>query len=439
MSQAYTMLKRKGGDALLSKHPVRWFVLLFVVYAITVSVWLFGLPRPIPLPDSWVGTAADPATFIPADELQENALLARIRDILYFLQTPFQWLVLLVGLFAGWFWRGKQWLDAHIKPRFLAGLAFIVGVLTLLEVVSFPFAVVSYALSRYSGVSNMGVGFWLFDNAKSILVSIVITLPVVLLLFFVIRTARRRWWLWMGVLLAPLMLFYTFIQPVLLAPLFNDFELLRDSELKADILALAEQADIPTDQVYEVNMSRRTNALNAYVTGIGSNARIVLWDTTLEQLSRDEILFTMAHEMGHYKMKHVYWGTLLSLGGVFITLFILYHVSRWLLQRFGWEWEIRSLARGTSWPVILLVFSMINFMSTPVSMGISRTMEVAADEYALEMTAAPTAGISGFQELARTARSETYPPAFIRWWRYTHPPISERLYRFAEVEKINVR
>lgn len=417
------------------KHPIRFLMLLFILFSIVVALWLFGMPRPTPVPDSWVGTPADPATFIQVDELHENALLARIRDLLYFLQTPFECLVLLIGLFAGWFWQGKKWLEQRIKPRFLSNIVFIVSVLFLLDVVSFPFAAVSYGLSRYSGVSNMSVGFWVFDELKSSLLSLVIMVPVILLLMFLIRMAPKNWWLWMGALSVPLILFYTFIQPVIIAPLFNDFELLSESELKEDILALAAQADIPTEQVYEVNMSKRTNALNAYVTGIGSNARIVLWDTTLEQLSREEILFTMAHEMGHYKMKHVYWGTALTIAGTFMMLYIVFYTSNKLIRRFGWDWEIPSLSRMVALPVILLVFSVVSFLASPISVGISRTMEVAADEYALEMTGAPEAGISGFQELARSARSETYPPTFIRWWRYTHPSISERLHRFTEVEK----
>lgn len=417
------------------KKPVRWLFGLFVLYAIAAAVYLFELPRPIPVPDDWVGTPADPATFIPAARLEENVLFARIRDLLYFLQTPFEWLVLLTGLFAGWFWRGKAWLEQRLKPRFLRGIAFIAAVMVLVELASFPFSAASYALSRYAGVSNMSVWFWLTDELKSSLISIALILPVVLLLFFLIRNAPRRWWLWMGILSTPLILFYTFIQPVVLDPLFNDYELLRESELKEDILTLAAQADIPTEKVYEVNMSERTNALNAYVTGIGSNARIVLWDTMLKQMTKEEILFTMAHEMGHYKMKHVYWGTWFAIAGTFLSLFILFHVSKWLIRRFGWMWEIHSLSRVVALPVLLLVFSVVNFVTTPVSVGISRAAETAADEYALEMTGAPEAGISGFQELARTGRAETYPPSFIRWWRYTHPSISERLHRFVEAEQ----
>src|SRR5690606_39597744 len=94
-----------------------------------------------------------------------------------------------------------------------------------------------------------------------------------------------------------------FVQPVIIDPLYNDFFPLTNKELETKILELASRADIPADHVFEVNMSEKTNALNAYVNGIGSNSRIVLWDTTLERLSEDEILFIMAHEMGHYVMK----------------------------------------------------------------------------------------------------------------------------------------
>lgn len=414
----------------MDNKSIRWLVALFIVYAIALAVGLFGMQRPVPVPESWVGTVADPKTFIPEGELEENALFARIRDLLYFLQTPLMWLLVLIGLFAGWFRRAKEWLDRRIKLRIWSGTTFAVAVLTAVELIQFPFHAAYYALSRYSGLSNMSVGFWLSDQLKASLLSVAMSLPVVLLLFFFIRNSPKRWWAWMGLISVPLTLFFVFIQPVVLDPLFNDYTLLRESELKADILALADQAGIPADNVYEVNMSERTNALNAYVTGIGSNARIVLWDTMLEQMSTEEILFTMAHEIGHYQMRHVYWGTFFSIAGTFLSLYLVFRGSRWLLTQFGWLWDIPSLSRVTALPVLLLVFSVVHFVATPVNTGISRVMETSADEYALQMTGAPEAGISGFQQLARKGRSETYPPRFIRWWRYTHPSISERLHRF---------
>src|SRR5699024_8934028 len=123
--------------------------------------------------------------------------------------------------------------------------------------------------------------------------------------------------------------FMMFIQPVVIAPLYNDFYPLKDKELEEKILNLADEADIPADHVFEVNMSEKTNALNAYVTGIGSNSRIVLWDTTLERLSDREILFIMAHEMAHYVEKHIYFGMagylLLSFIGLWLTAKMMNH------------------------------------------------------------------------------------------------------------------
>ena len=106
----------------------------------------------------------------------------------------------------------------------------------------------------------------------------------------------------------PFTIFMMFVQPVLIDPLYNDFYPLKDKALEEQILSLADRANIPAEHVFEVDMSEKTNSLNAYVTGVGSNSRIVLWDTTLEKLTDKEILFVMAHEMAHYVEKHIYIG-----------------------------------------------------------------------------------------------------------------------------------
>ena len=118
-----------------------------------------------------------------------------------------------------------------------------------------------------------------------------------------------------------------FIQPIVIDPLYNDFYPLKDKQLEAEILELASKANIPAEHVFEVNMAEKTNSLNAYVTGIGSNARIVLWDTTLNKLSDQQILFIMAHEMAHYVEKHIYFGIatylIFSLVGLYFTAKIM--------------------------------------------------------------------------------------------------------------------
>ena len=127
----------------------------------------------------------------------------------------------------------------------------------------------------------------------------------------------------------------TFIQPVVIDPLYNDFSTLKNKELETKILAMADKADIPAKHVYEVNMSEKTNALNAYVTGIGPNARIVMWDTTLKQLKDKEILFIMAHEMGHYVMKHIYWGVASYVLLSFIGMYLISRIINMCIRKWG--------------------------------------------------------------------------------------------------------
>jgi STE24 endopeptidase len=202
---------------------------------------------------------------------------------------------------------------------------------------------------------------------------------------------------------------------------------LKDKKLEAKILALASEANIPAEHVFEVNMSEKTNALNAYVTGIGSHARIVLWDTTLQRLNEDEVLFIMAHEMGHYVMKHIYWGLA---GYIVLALFGLWLVSkliRWCLGRWGRYIGIRRLSDIASFPLLLLLVSLLNFAASPLVNTVSRYEEHAADKYAIELTKNTDAAISSFQKLTKAGLSEVNPPLLVKLFRYTHPTMLERI------------
>ena len=163
-------------------------------------------------------------------------------------------------------------------------------------------------------------------------------------------------------------------------------------------------------------MSDRTNTINAYVTGVGSTARIVLWDTALEQLSEDEILFLMAHEIAHYVNYDVYIGIGIAIVFALGGLFIVYKVVG--------RMDDRSLKRI---PVAILTVSMLLFAASPGTNAMSRWIEVRADEFALEMTQDAEAGISLFQTISRASLSEVHPPRLVRVFRSSHPSIFERI------------
>ncbi len=223
-----------------------------------------------------------------------------------------------------------------------------------------------------------------------------------------------------------------FIQPVVIDPLYNDFYPLKNKELESKILSLATQAHIPAEHVYEVNMAEKTNALNAYVTGIGSNSRIVLWDTTLNRLTDNEILFIMAHEMGHYVEKHIYFGIvgylLLSLVGLWLTAKIM----RRFVTRYGQVFKINKISNISSYPLFLLITSILLFASNPVSNYVSRYQESRADQYAIDLMNDREAAVTAFQKLTISGLSEVNPPLLVKWFRYTHPPMLERIDKVAD-------
>src|SRR5206468_4003663 len=155
-------------------------------------------------------------------------------------------------------------------------------------------------------------------------------------------------------------------------PWYNDFYPLKNKELETKILEMANKAQIPTKHVFEVSMADKTNAMNAYVTGIGSNARIVLWDTTLNRLTDRQILFIMAHEMCHYVEKHIYFGIA---GYLLLSLIGLYLANRlmdWATRRWGDELKITDKRDIRSFPLFLLILSILMFTASPLTNLVSR-------------------------------------------------------------------
>jgi Zn-dependent protease with chaperone function len=249
----------------------------------------------------------------------------------------------------------------------------------------------------------------------------------IVVLYALIKKFKKRWWIPAWLLSIPFMIFVMFIQPVVIDPLYNDFTPLKDKVLETKILSLAEKAHIPARHVYQVNMSEKTNAFNAYVTGIGSNARIVLWDTTLKGLTTDGILFVMAHEMGHYVEKHIYFGIagyILMTGiGLWITSKIM---NKWCQARASLL-NITGVGNLSSIPVFLLITSMLLFAASPLSNWVSRYEETRADTYAIQTTHNKKAAVTTFQALTKSGLSEVNPPFLVKLFRYDHPTMLERI------------
>jgi STE24 endopeptidase len=217
----------------------------------------------------------------------------------------------------------------------------------------------------------------------------------------------------------------SFLWPVVIEPAFNRFEPMPASELRTDLLALAEKNGTPVEDVLVSDASRRTTALNAYVSGFGTTRRIVVYDTTLDRLSDDEIESIVAHELGHVATDDVLTGTLTGALGAALGVALLGRLLSWtpLLRRAG----VRAPADPAVIPLVLFLVAAGSLLATPVQNLVSRHIEARADVHALALTEDPEAFEAMQRRLAVTNLAEPSPPAVWQWFFGSHPTTRERI------------
>ncbi len=339
-------------------------------------------------------------------------------------------LVGLLFLFTRLSARIRDFAHRHAPNLYGRGLIY----LTLYSLIAF---VLSFPLSWYSGfavehqyaLSNQSFGAWIGDELKGLAIGIAVFggTGLVALAYFAIRKSPRRWWIHLAIGSVPVVIIFSLLTPLVIDPMFNKFVPLKNQELKQQILDLAGRAGIPGRNVYEVDKSKQTKKYNAYVSGWGASQRIVLWDTILEGMEPDEILFVMGHEMGHYRLGHIWKGigffSILAFGlffgaGVFMT---------WAVRRFGGSWGFTELHDLASIPLFGIALSLVGLLAQPLSSSYSRFIEHESDTFALEVTHMNDAGARAFMKLGLQNKSNPEPPLVIKWFRYSHPPLIERV------------
>lgn len=406
-------------------------VLIFGIYTLAMYFYFFHSATN-EIPNALKGTVVDPTTFLTTGELVLSEELSNIRNFLFFVGTPLEWLIYFIILITG---TSRLFERISTEPNnwgiwITAKYVFLLSF--LLTIIQFPLDFYQYSLSKSYGISTQIFSSWMRDNVIDFWLDLGRSILMITVLYWLIKKSPKRWWLSAWALTVPFTIFLMFIQPVVIDPIYNNFYPLKDQALETKILTLAEQADIPSEHVYEVNMSEKTNALNAYVTGIGDNSRIVLWDTTLERLSDDEILFIMAHEMGHYVMKDIYLNIVVYLLMMLVGLWLISKIMPWMISHFGSLLNIKSMGNIQSLPLFLLISSFLLFFSSPLTNVVSRYQETRADEYAMELVDNPEAAVSTFQQLTKAGLGEVNPLPLVKWFRYSHPPMVERINKVAE-------
>jgi STE24 endopeptidase len=378
-----------------------------------------------------------PKTYkLPPDKEARAIAYAHSRHQLYFLDLVYSMLALLLLIQLAVAPRLRDWAEGISRNRFLQAVIFAGPFFTLLGLLSLPSAAANHWLERYYGQSVQRWGSWFWDAAKGGGVTLILATVILWLFYGLVRRSPRRWWFhaWLGSL--PILIFLIFVEPLVLEPLFFRFTPLAasDPQLVAALERVVQHGgqEIPETRMYLMNASSKLNALNAYVTGIGASERVVVWDTTIAQMTTPEILFVFGHEMGHYVLHHIRNGVLFTAGVLLIFLFAGFHALHWALGRFGAAWKIRGADDWASLPVLILAILIFNFIFTPIDNAYSRHLEHQADQYGLEVVHgvvpnAPQVAAQSFQILGEIDLAEPSPSTAVKIWFYDHPPLDERI------------
>jgi STE24 endopeptidase len=378
-----------------------------------------------------------PRTYtLPPDKETRAIAYAHSRRELYFLDFLFTTvgLILLIQLGVGP--RLRDWAARISRRRFLQAGIFAGVFFILLGLLGLPAAAGGHWLARYYGQSVQGWGSWFWDSIKGGIVALILAIVLTWLFFGLVRRSPRRWWFyaWLGSL--PILIFLIFVEPLVLEPLFFRFSPLAasDQQLANALERVVQHAgqNISENRMYLMNASSKLNALNAYVTGIGASERVVVWDTTIAQMTTPEILFVFGHEMGHYVLHHIRNGILFAAGVLLIFLFAAFHALHSALRRFGAVWKIRGADDLASVPALVFIIFIFNFIFTPIDNAFSRHIEHQADQYGLEVvhgivSDAPQVAAQSFQILGEVDLDEPSPSTAVKLWFYDHPPINERI------------
>jgi len=305
--------------------------------------------------------------------------------------------------------------------------------LLLLYLIRLPFGYYFGFVRQHAyGLSNQTFAKWMKDTAIMSGGELLTGVALLWIPYLLIKKSPKRWWLYTALVAIPLTFCMTVLWPVYVDPLFNDFGRMKDTKLEADILSLAERAGIEGSNVYEVNKSEDTNAVNAYVTGLGPTKRIVLWDTAINKLSHDELLCVMAHEMGHYVLGHIMQGVALSCATLLVSLYLVYKIATGLTARFGRYFGFDTLADVASAPLLAVTISALNLFIEPAGLAFSRHIEHESDRFSAEVTRNNHAASTAFVKLQQENLGVPRHGFWYTLLRASHPSIGDRIDFFNE-------
>ena len=323
-------------------------------------------------------------------------------------------------------------LNLHIIGQaliFFGLLAIISGIAGL------PFDLYdTFVLEKKYGFSTITWRLWITDLIKAVLISAILMGVMISAFMAFIHYLKATWWFWAWAFFTLFEITLMWLYPVLIAPLFNKFEPIKDEALREKINALLNKAGLKAKGIYQVDEGKRSKHTNAYFTGIGKTKRIVLYDTLLSSHTPEEIVAVLAHEIGHWKKKHILKQLSFMIVASLVLLYCVYLIVNWqaLYNAFGLNYQ--PVYAGLF--LVSLYLGAAGFFLSPIGAAITRRYEREADRMAFDLTGTALPMINALKRLAKDNLTNLHPHPFYVWFYYSHPPLIERIEYLQAMDKV---
>ncbi|MBC8186210.1 M48 family metallopeptidase [candidate division KSB1 bacterium] len=345
-----------------------------------------------------------------------------------YFESIFDNILLVIFLFGGLLALYNGWIVSLDLSFILTGILFFFLLSFVSSILDIPFNLyTTFKIENKYGFNTTTAKIWITDFIKSTAISIILMGIMGGIGFWLIKASPNYWWIWLWAFFLVFSLFLMYISPYVIEPLFNKFTPIAEEyeELEEKIRNMMDKVGLKVSRVFQMDASKRSKHTNAYFTGIGKVKRIILYDTLLQKMEEDEILAVLAHEVGHWKKKHILKRIIVSEIVGFFCIYISFRILQtdWLTQIFN----ISSPTFFTKLVILGFIGSIISFPFTPISTYLSRKHERQADQMAVNLTGKPDGLISSLIKLSKDNLANLHPHPFFARFFYSHPPIVDRI------------
>jgi STE24 endopeptidase len=320
--------------------------------------------------------------------------------------------------------RIRQFAESISRSEWRGIAVYTLTLTGILKFVDLPLSYFSgFALEHRFALSRQSLGGWIKDQAKSLVIGIVLSVAATEVIYALLRGYPGHWWILAGIVFVSFFILITNLAPVLLLPLFFKFRPVQSQDLQNRVARLARKANTNLCGIFEWSLGEKTRKANAAVVGWGNTRRIIVSDTLLQNFSGEEIEVIMAHELCHHVKNHIWLGIALQ---SLLTIAAFYTAGR-ILPPLSNAYGFRSISDVANFPLLALLMLALSVLVLPGVNYFSRRLETAADLYAIEVTGDALAFVSSMEKLADLNLTNKTPNKIIEFIFYSHPSVDDRI------------